>query len=317
MSDPDAALTGANRIEVTPADADLGATSFDAPRSLGQDAWDQLRRNPVVILSAAIIAVLIVMAVFPGWFTNRDPRDCNGALTRQHPSGDAWFGYTLQGCDVYSRTIFGARASIVVGFLAALGVFVLGVGLGTLAGFVGGAIDSVVSRIADIFFGIPFVLGAIIVLTSFPSGSQTSFWGPVSKVAFALAALGWPAMARLSRASTLQVRSADYVAAARALGATSPRIVRHHVLPNAVQPAIVYATIALGAFIGAEATLSYLGVGLQPPVVSWGIDIADGQDYFRTDPHMLFFPALFLSVTVLAFIMLGDAVRDALDPKLR
>lgn len=317
MSDPGSALPGPSRMEVASADPETGGVPIEAPRSLGQDAWNQLRRNPVVILSAVIIAVLLVMAVFPGWFTNRDPRDCNGALTRQHPSGDAWFGYTLQGCDVYSRTIFGARASIVVGFLAALGVFVLGVGLGTLAGFVGGAIDSVVSRIADIFFGIPFVLGAIIVLTSFPSGSQTSFWGPVTKVAFALAALGWPAMARLSRASTLQVRSADYVAAARALGATSPRIVRHHILPNAVQPTIVYATIALGAFIGAEATLSYLGVGLQPPVVSWGIDIADAQDYFRTDPHMLFFPALFLSVTVLAFIMLGDAVRDALDPKLR
>ncbi len=316
MSDPDAALGGANRIEATPPDA-VVAVGTDEPRSLGQDAWEQLRSNPVVILSAVIITVLIVMAVFPGLFTNRAPDQCDARLTRQHPTGDAWFGYTLQGCDVYSRTIYGARASIVVGFLAAAGVFVLGVGLGTLSGYIGGAADSVVSRTADIFFGIPFVLGAIIVLTSFPSGSQTSFWGPVTKVAFALAALGWPSMARLSRASTLQVRSADYVAAARALGATAPRIVRRHVLPNAIQPTIVYATIALGAFIGAEATLSYLGVGLQTPVVSWGIDIADGQDYFRTDPHMLFFPAVFLSVTVLAFIMLGDAVRDALDPKLR
>lgn len=316
MSDPDAALGGGNDIGATRPDA-APAVATDTPRSLSQDAWEQLRRNPVVIVSGVIIALLLVMAVFPGWFTNRDPSRCDARLTRQHPSGDAWFGYSLQGCDVYARTIYGARASIVVGFMAAAGVFVVGVGLGTLAGYLGKFVDSIVSRIADVFFGIPFVLGAIIVLTSFPSGSQTSFWGPVTKVAFALAALGWPAMARLSRASTLQVRSADYVAAARALGATGPRIVRQHVLPNAIQPAIVYATIALGAFIGAEATLSYLGVGLQPPVVSWGIDINDAQDYFRTDPHMLFFPAVFLSVTVLAFIMLGDAVRDALDPKLR
>lgn len=315
MSDPDAALNSANRIKATPADA--GVRSPDNPRSLSQDAWEQLRRNPVVLISGVIIAALIVMAIFPGLFTSRDPRDCNGALTRQHPSGDAWFGYNLQGCDVYARTIFGARASILVGSLAALTIFLVGVGFGTLAGFFGGVVDSLISRIADVFFGIPFVLGAIIVLTSFPSGSRTSFWGPVLKVVLALAVLGWPSMARLSRSSVLQVRSADYVAAARALGASSPRILRRHVLPNAVQPAVVYATIALGAFIGAEATLSYLGVGLQPPVVSWGIDIADAQDFFRTDPHMLFFPGLFLSITVLAFIMLGDAIRDAFDPKLR
>ncbi len=314
MSDPDA-LAGAMAADEDQHRAIDGQS--EAPRSLGRDAWEQLRSSPVVLVAMVLIAILVTMAIFPGLFTNRDPSQCNISLTREKPSGDAWFGRTVQGCDVYARTIYGARASIVVGVLAASAVFAIGVLAGMLAGYFGGAIDAVISRLADIFFGIPFVLGAIIVLTAFPSGSENAFWLPVAKVVLALAMLGWPAMARLMRSTVLQVRSADYVAAARALGATSPRILRTHVMPNAIQPAIVYATIALGAFIGAEATLSYLSIGLRPPVVSWGIDIANAQNYVRSSPHMLLFPAGFLSVTVLAFIMLGDAVRDALDPKLR
>ena len=289
----------------------------ESSRSLTRDAWDDLRRRPIVIAAVVIIAILVVMAAFPGLFTSRGPRDCSAGLARQGPSGDAWFGRDILGCDVYARTIFGARASVLVGVLASAMVFIVGVTLGMTAGYFGGIVDSLISRIADVFYGIPFILGAIIVLISLPSGSQTAFWIPVLKVVLALTLLVWPAMARLMRSSVLQIRQADYVAAARALGATSPRILRTHVLPNAVQPAIVYATVALGAFIGAEATLSYLNVGLRPPVVSWGIDINKADDYVQSSPHMLFFPAAFLSVTVLAFIMLGDAVRDALDPKLR
>jgi oligopeptide transport system permease protein len=213
--------------------------------------------------------------------------------------------------------VHGARASILVGTLSTAIVSVVGALLGMLAGFYGGFIDTMISRITDVFFGIPFLLGAILVLTSFPSGAAHSFWVPVLKVVLALSILGWPSIARIMRSTVLQVKTSDYVAAARALGAGTPRILRVHVLPNAVQPVIVYATILLGAFIGSEAALSFLGVGLQPPAVSWGIAISDAQGFVRTSPHMLIFPALFLSLTVLAFIMLGDAVRDALDPKQR
>jgi oligopeptide transport system permease protein len=201
--------------------------------------------------------------------------------------------------------------------LATIAVTLLGGLIGMLAGFYGGALDAFVSRVADVFFSIPFLLGAIIVLTTFPSGSANSFWVPVTKVVLALTMFGWPSLARIMRSTTLQVKEADYVAAARALGAPVSRILRVHVLPNAVQPVIVYATIALGGFIGAEATLSYLGVGLQPPAISWGIDISNAQNIVRSSPHVLLFPSLFLSLAVLAFIMLGDAVRDALDPKQR
>jgi oligopeptide transport system permease protein len=286
-------------------------------RSLGRDAWDDLRKNPVVIVCALLIVVFVLMAAFPGLFSRTDPNLCDLANTRKPPSSQAWFGYDLQGCDIYSRVIHGARASIVVGILSTLAVTVFGGLVGMLAGFYGGAFDSVVSRIADVFFSIPFLLGAIIVLTTFPSGGAGSFWAPVLKVVAALTLFGWPSLARIMRSTTLQVKEADYVAAARALGASVPRILRVHVLPNAVQPVIVYATIALGGFIGAEATLSYLGVGLVPPTVSWGIDINNAQNIVRSSPHVLLFPALFLSLAVLAFIVLGDAVRDALDPKQR
>jgi oligopeptide transport system permease protein len=291
--------------------------SGDRPRSLSQDAWEDLRRNPIVLMCAAVIFVLLLMAVFPGLFTHRDPHLCDLSNTRKAPSSHAWFGYDQQGCDIYSRTVHGARASIAVGVLSTVGVTLIGGTLGMLAGFYGGIWDTIVSRTADVFFAVPFLLGAIIVLTTFPSGNAHSFWLPVSKVVLALTLFGWSSMARIMRSTTLQVKEADYVAAARALGAGTPRILRVHVLPNAVQPAIVYATIALGGFIGAEATLSFLGVGLQPPSISWGIDISTAEAIVRSSPHVLFFPVLFLSVTVLAFILLGDAVRDALDPKQR
>lgn len=316
MSDPDAEAAGLG----TPGPGVSRADPADRPRSLGRDAWEDLRRNPLVIASAVIIVVFVTMAIAPGLFTSQNPKAadfCDLRLSRQGPGGDAWFGRDLQGCDIYTLTVHGARASILVGVLAASAVAIVGTLLGMFAGYFGGAVDAVISRITDIFFGIPFLLGAIIVLTSFPSGGATSFWVPVLKVVLALSVLGWPSVTRIMRSSVLQVKNADYVAAARALGAPTSRILRVHVLPNAIQPVIVYATILLGAFIGAEAALSYLGVGLQPPAISWGIAINKAQSLVEASPHMLFFPALFLSLTVLAFIMLGDAVRDALDPKQR
>ena len=217
-----------------------------------------------------MIVVLLVMAVAPGLFTNTDPRACDLNLSRQSPSSEAWFGYDIQGCDVYARTIYGAQASIVVGFASTLFVVILGVLIGMFAGFYGGVTDSILSRITDIFFGIPLVLGGILLLASFPSGPETPKWGTMGKVSVVLAILGWTSLARITRSTVIQVKQADYVNAARALGGDAKRILRLHVLPNALAPVIVYATIVLGIFISTEATLSYLGIGLQPPVISWG-----------------------------------------------
>jgi oligopeptide transport system permease protein len=319
MSDPSASaveLSGTFQGQAGTASS-VAEPGREKPRSLGRDAWEDLRGSWVFWTASVLILVLVVMAVFPGLFTNTDPSTSNLALSRQGPSEHAWFGYDLQGRDVFSRTIYGARASILVGFFTTGFATALGAVMGVLAGFFGGWIDTIVSRVTDVFFAIPVFLGAILVLMAFPINEGTSALTGVLIVASALAVFGWTITARIMRSSVIQVKQADFVMAARALGAGNFAIIRRHVLPNSLTPVIVVATISLGGYIGAEAGLSYLGLGLQPPAVSWGISISDAQSYLRVSPHMMLFPILFLSVTVLAFIMLGDAVREALDPKLR
>ncbi len=291
----------------------------EAGASLWSDAWRIMRSRPLFWVSATIITIFVLMAVVPQLFTNADPAYCDLSLARIPPDGTAWFGYDLQGCDVYSRTIYGARSSILVGVLTMLATVIIGGTLGIIAGFAGGWVDALLSRIADVFFAIPLLLGGIIIMYTFRSPPGAPYSLIVGKVVFAMAVLYWPNIFRLMRSSVLQVKPNEYVLAARALGASPARIVTSHVLPNAVAPVIVVATIDLGAFITVEAALSFLGIGLQPPAISWGIAIseASGLGYIAAAPHMLLFPSLFLSLAVLGFIMLGEVVRDAMDPKLR
>ncbi|MEY9841915.1 ABC transporter permease [Streptacidiphilus sp. EB103A] len=288
----------------------VALTDREVPRSLWQDAWRELRRNPIFLVSGVLIVFLVIVAAWPSLFDSTSPLKCNLADSQQGPTSGHPFGFDTQGCDVYARTVYGARASITVGVFATLGTALLGTILGGLAGFFGGWIDAVVSRIADIFFGIPILLGGLVFLSVIPSAS---IWIVVGFIVV----LGWPQIARIARGAVITARQQDYVTAARALGAGNARLMLRHILPNALAPIIVVATIALGTYISLEATLSYLGVGLKPPTVSWGIDISSAADTFRNAPHMLLFPAGALCITILAFIMLGDAVRDALDPKLR
>lgn len=319
-------MTERPATDVAPETASLGpdnAQNAEPARSLGSDAWESLRRRPIFWISAILIAIMLVMAVFPQLFTffspNPDPLYADQTKIRQPPGPDAWFGRDGQGFDVYSRTIYGARSSILVGVLATLSTVLIGGVVGIFAGFYGKWVDAVLSRIGDIFFAVPLLLGGILILYTFPSDFTTPYLIVVSKVVLALGILGWPRIARIMRASVLQVKPQDYVQAARALGARPGRIIGGHVLPNAFAPVIVVATIDLGVYIATEATLSFLGIGLQPPIVSWGVMISDASalGMLRAAPHMLLFPSLFLSVTVLAFIMLGDAIRDAFDPKSR
>ncbi|OYO22428.1 peptide ABC transporter permease [Enemella dayhoffiae] len=309
----------------TPADnhssaADRPNAKPDKARSLWGDAWLELRRSPMFWIAALLIVIVVVMAIAPTLFTRVDPYYCdlNNSLKKPGQNG-ALFGYTLQGCDVFARTVHGARSSVLVGLLATIGTLVLGSLIGIVAGFFGGWLDVVLSRIGDIFFAIPLLLGGIIILYTFPNKLNTPYMVVVLKVVAAIVVLGWPTIARLMRSSVLQVKPTDYVQAGRALGAGAPRLIISHVLPNAFAPAVVVATINLGAYIATEATLSFLGIGLQPPVISWGVDIseASGIGYIAAAPHMLLVPSAFLSVTVLGFILLGESIRDALDPKLR
>ncbi|MFJ1752168.1 ABC transporter permease [Kitasatospora sp. NPDC088134] len=288
----------------------------EKPRSLGLDAWHDLRKRPIFLISAALIVLLVLFAIAPSLFTSVDPRAGdlrNHYLAKPnylHFFQADWFGYDGQGRSIYARMIYGARASVVVGICVTAGVTVLGGLLGMIAGYYGGWVDTIVSRFTDMVFGIPLLLGALVMLNAF---QVRTVWS----VVFALVVLGWTQMTRVMRGSVITVKQSDYVTAAKALGAGTGRIMFKHILPNAIAPVIVVATIALGGYIATEATLSFLGIGLQDPTISWGIDINSAQKVIRTAPFALFFPAGMLSVTVLAFIMLGDAVRDALDPKLR
>ncbi|MFJ7942617.1 ABC transporter permease [Streptomyces sp. NPDC096354] len=305
----DLALAQGETLEKTPGGPE-GTGPAEKPRSLWSDAWRDLRRNPVFIISALIILFLVIISIWPSLIADQDPLNCDLGKAQEGSQPGHPFGFDGQGCDVYTRTVYGARTSVTVGVCATVGVSILGGILGGLAGFFGGWWDSFLSRITDIFFGIPVVLGGLVFLSVVTS---STVWPVIGFIVL----LGWPQIARIARGSVITAKQNDYVQAARALGASNSRMMLRHIAPNAVAPVIVVATIALGTYISLEATLSFLGVGLKPPAVSWGIDISAASQYIRNAPHMLLWPAGALAVTVLAFIMLGDAVRDALDPKLR
>ncbi|TGB01348.1 ABC transporter permease [Streptomyces sp. MZ04] len=319
---PDATKTSkpASVIDASPAgqtaSADAAGPAPGKPRSLAADAWRDLRRNPFFVVSGLLILLILAISLWPGFFTGADP--AKGDLRNhflQKPSyshvfQDDWFGYDGQGRSIYARVIYGARNSVTVGVCVTLAVTVIGSIFGMLAGYFGGFWDAVISRLTDVFFGVPFLLGTMVVMNSV---TNRSVWTVVG----ALTLLGWTQITRVMRGAVITTKQSDYVVAAKALGASTRRILVRHILPNAAAPVIVVATIALGGYITAEATLSFLGMGLSDDAISWGGDISDASKQLRNNPHILFFPAGMLSLTVLAFIMLGDAVRDALDPKLR
>ncbi|MGB6208572.1 ABC transporter permease [Mycobacterium sp.] len=282
----------------------LGSTGF------WRDTWCGLRRRPKFVVAATLIVFFLVLAIFPTLFTSVNPSYADPYQSLLAPSATHWFGTDLQGHDIYARTVYGARASITVGVGATLLVFVVGGALGALAGFYGGWIDVVVSRVADVFFGIPLLLAAIVLM-------QVMHHRTVWTVITILALFGWPQVARIARGAVLAVRGSDYVLAAKALGLNRFGILIRHVVPNALGPVIAVAAISLGLFIVTEATLSYLGVGLPPSVVSWGGDISMAQTRLRAGSPILFYPAGALALTVLAFLMMGDVLRDVLDSTSR
>ncbi|MER7461957.1 ABC transporter permease [Streptomyces sp. NPDC097981] len=289
-----------------------GKKKKDREASLWSDAMSDLRRNPVFLIGAFLVLCMLVVSAFPQWFTDGSPFDataCTLQNSLKKPSADHWFGYDIQGCDVYTRTVWAARNSVIVGIVTTTLVTLVGGALGLLAGWAGGLLDSFLSRFTEIFFAIPLLLGGMLIMSALPGNAWT--------VSLVLAILGWPQIFRIMRSSVLQNKNNDYVVAARALGAGTMRITLRHILPNAIAPVIVVSAISLGVYISAEAALSYLGIGVQPPEISWGLMVSDASVRWLQAPHVLLFPAAALSVTVLAFIMVGDAVRDALDPKLR
>jgi oligopeptide transport system permease protein len=272
--------------------------------------WATVRRRVLFWLPLAVLAVLLLMAIAPQLFSSTDPRACDISASARPSSPGHPFGQDLQGCDVYASVVHGARASLSVGLVCTLIALVIAVGVGTVAGYVGGWADSILARLTDIFLGFPFLLGAIVVLNSLGKRSVLS-------VSLVLAVFSWPTLARMVRTTVRATRDAEYVQAAKAMGFPTTRILSHYVLPNSIGPVLAVATLTVGGVIVAESTLTFLGLGLRAPSISWGLQLATAQSRFQQAPHTLIYPAMFLAATVLSLITLGDVLRDAVNPKGR
>jgi len=260
-------------------------------------------------IGLAIVALIIGAAIFAPLLAVHDPIGIDLAGMLQGPSGDHWMGTDIQGRDVWARLVYGARVSIAVGVISQGIALFLGVLLGLIAGYYGGWIDELVMRLADVTLAFPTLLLLIAMVAALQ---------PSMVVVFAtIGVVGWAGMARLVRGQVLVVRQLEYVQAIRALGAKDRTIIAKHVLPNVIAPVVIAATLGVAGAIMAEAALSFLGLGVQPPTPSWGSMIADGRDLdqLRNAPWTSVFPGVAIGASVLGFNLLGDALRDALDPR--
>lgn len=284
------------------------------------DAWRVLRGRWLFWVSLFIIVTFVAMAIVPGLFVwpSPGPDDPSGLYcflgeARLPPSSEHWYGTDVQGCDYYAQVTYGARVSLLVALFATLITITVGIILGSIAGYYGGFPDSLISRTADGFFALPYLVGAIIVLSALTTQGGREIW----QVTVAIGFLGWPAVVRLYRSTVLQVKSLEYVQAARALGASDSRIIFRHILPNAIAPTLVYSTIGMGAVISVEATLSFLGIGLPIDSISWGIMVNEAGTRIQQSPHLLMFPGLYLVLASLGFVLMGEQLREAFDPRFR
>ena len=298
-------------LDETPLQATDSVSEDSKPSNLYIDAWRDARRRPLFWISGVFIVLVIVVSVFPGLFTQIDPTRCDLGLSNNGASAAHILGTTKQGCDVYARIIFGTSTSLTVGIVATVINTFIGVIFGALGGFFGRWVDAILSRIGDIFFAIPYFLAAVVIMSVFLQ------YRNVFVIALAIGAFSWPGTARILRGQVLSVKNADYVTSATALGVGRLTILWRHVLPTSIAPVIVVTTIGLAGAIVAEATLSFLGVGLPPSVMSWGNDISTAQRDLRNNPMTLVWPSIALTSTVLAFVVMGEVIRDALDPKAR
>jgi peptide/nickel transport system permease protein len=289
--------------------AEAGATvATTSAASSWREVWRRFAENKLALLGLVLIAVLILTAVFAPLLAPYDPYDQDLANTLAPPSREHWLGTDSLGRDQLSRLIYGSRIAVVVGLASIVLATIIGVALGALAGWYGGRVDSVVMRIADVFFAFPLLIGAIVIILVLGRG--------VTPVVLSLAIFSWATVARLQRSAILSVRESDYVMAARALGAGGWRLVSRHVLPNSFAPVLVYATFSVGVAVVAEASLSFLGVGVKADVPEWGNMISVGRSFVGSNDYLWLFPSLAVVLTVLGFVLAGDGLRDALDPRL-
>lgn len=279
-------------------------------RSLWSDAWRRLRRNKLAVVGLIIVATFSVIAIFAPLIAPYGQAEVVDFRLARHPPSWTWpMGLDANGRDMFSRIVYGAQVSLVVGVLAQAIVLFIGVPLGAIAGFFGGSTDNVLMRLVDVFYAIPQLLMVLLFV---------NWWGPgLLNIFLAIGLVGWVTEARLVRGQFLSLREQEYVHAAQVAGGPGSYVIRKHMLPNSLTPIIVALTFGIPTAIFTEAALSFVGVGIRPPQASWGQMVADGSNpgYIETSPHMLLFPVLAIGLTMLGFSFLGDGLRDALDPK--
>jgi peptide/nickel transport system permease protein len=281
----------------------MASTTWNTAAALG-------RRNVLASAGMVLVAVFVVFALFAPWIAPQNPSNIDLPSRLQPPSGAHWFGTDELGRDIFSRVIYGARISMLVGGSVVAGSLLLGLVLGSIAGYYGGLADKFFNVIVmNAFLSFPGILLAI---------AFVAFLGPgIFNLILALCIGGWVGYARLVRAQVLAVKEKEFVEAARALGASDWRIVTRHILPNIIQPVIVQAAIGMAGAVLAEATMSFLGLGVPPPTASWGSMLNDGRAHLFDAPHLVLFPALAVMLAVLSFNFIGDALRDYMDPRSR
>ncbi|KKE80017.1 ABC transporter permease [Oceanobacillus caeni] len=277
--------------------------------SYWKDGWRRFRKNKLAIFGVFIIIILGILSFIGGPISGQNYYQNDLMNANQSPSAEHWFGTDNLGRDVFARTWYGAKISLFIGLMAAFIDLVIGVIWGAIAGFFGGKVDEYMMRIADILYGVPYLLVVILLMVILPQGLWT--------LIIAMTITGWINMARIVRGQVMQLRSEEYVMASRSLGASNTRLMFKHLVPNTLGPILVTLTLTIPNAIFTEAFLSYLGLGVPAPLASWGTMSSDALPALQYYPFQLFFPAFFICLTMLAFNVIGDGMRDALDPKVR
>ena len=293
----------------------LKQNQFDAERIAGEstsfwkDGWRRFKKNKLAVFGVVVIILLGIMAFIGGPISGENYYKNTLTNANQSPSVDHWFGTDNLGRDVFARTWYGAKISLFIGLTAAFIDLIIGVIWGSISGFFGGKVDEYMMRFADILSGVPYLLVVILLMVVMKPGLWT--------LIIAMTITGWINMARIVRGQVMRLKTEEYVMAARSLGASSSRILTKHLVPNTLGPILVTLTLTIPTAIFTEAFLSYLGLGVPAPLASWGTMSSDALQAFRYYPYQLFFPAFFICLTMLAFNVIGDGMRDALDPKER
>ncbi|MDA9652344.1 ABC transporter permease [Pseudomonadota bacterium] len=276
--------------------------------SLWEDAWRRLLANKAAVSGGVILCILITLAIFAPWIAPHSYSYQNLDLGAQPPSSNFFLGTDTLGRDLFSRILYGARVSLMVGFVATGVALVIGVSWGIIAGYFGGRIDSIMMRIVDVLYGLPFIIFIILLMVIFGRNIWLLFG--------AIGAVEWLTMARIVRGQVLTIKNQEYVLAAQAMGVSNFQMFRKHIFPNILGPIAVYATLTIPQVMLLEAFLSFLGLGIQPPMSSWGTLIRYGVESMEEYSWLLIYPGLTFTITLFALNFFGDGLRDALDPKI-